>query len=59
MKKLLAILVGAIITTAEKRYRREEREVEVKVEKYCIYNNSSSSRGYSNSTYFNCKCNCN
>jgi len=50
MKKLLAIFVGAIITTTEKGYRREEREVEV--EKYCIYNNS-------NSTYFNCKCNCN
>jgi hypothetical protein len=58
MKKLLAILVGSIITTTEKGHRREEREVEVEVEKYCIYNNSSS-RGYSNSTYFNCKCNCN
>jgi hypothetical protein len=56
MKKLLAILVVAITTIAEKGYRREEREVEV--EKYCIYNNNSS-RGYSNSTYFNCKCNCN
>jgi hypothetical protein len=58
MKKLLAILVGSIITTTEKGYRREEREGEVEVEKYCIYNNNSS-RGYSNSTYFNCKCNCN
>jgi hypothetical protein len=50
MKKLLAILVGAIITTSEKGYRRgEEGE-----EEYCIYN---ISRGYSNSTYVNCNCN--
>jgi hypothetical protein len=52
MKKLLAILVRAIIIIAEKGYSREG-------EKYCIYNNNSS-RGYSNSiTYFNCNCNCN
>jgi hypothetical protein len=52
MKKLLAILVEAIITTAEKGYSKEEEE------EYCIYN-SSSSRGYSNSTYFNCNYNYN
>jgi hypothetical protein len=56
MKKLLAILVGAIISTAaEKGYSGEGEEREG--EKYCIYYNSSSSRGYSNSTYFNCNCN--
>jgi hypothetical protein len=48
MKKLLAILVRAIITTAEKGYREEEE--------YCIYN--SSRGGYSNSTHFNCNYNC-
>jgi hypothetical protein len=50
MKKLLAILVGAITTTAEKGSGEEE----VEGEKYCTYN---SSRGYSNNTYFNCNCN--
>jgi hypothetical protein len=49
MKKLLAIFVRAIITTAEKGYREEEEE-------YCIYN--SSRGGYSNSTHFNCNFNC-
>jgi hypothetical protein len=56
MKKLLAILVGAIITTAEKGYRGGGRGQE----KYCIYSNSNSNsnrRSYSNSAYFNCNCN--
>jgi hypothetical protein len=55
MKKLLAILVGAIITTAEKGYRGGGRGEE----KYCIYNNSNSNsnRVYSNSAYFDCNCN--
>jgi hypothetical protein len=49
MKKLLAIFVGVIMTTAEKGYREEEE--------YCIYN--SSRGGYSNSTHFNCNYNYN
>jgi hypothetical protein len=54
MKKLLAILVGAITTTTAEKGSGEEEVEEGK--KYCIYN---SSRGYSNNTYFNCNCNCN